>query len=370
MTRAYAAMRDRLLVCEQAGDGSSTGGGGSEGGDGSETVESPNEGWRRTDRLEGRDLECVAASADEPDRVFVGTFENGLFRSTDGGETFDRLETGFVRHDGNEPEDGRETVGHEAVMSLAISPHDSSVIYAGTEPSRVYRSDDGGDSWTELEGVDDLPSEPQWFFPPRPSTHHVRWLEVDPFDPDRLYVGIEAGAFVYSADGGETWHERPEGSRRDNHTLATHAETEGRIYTAAGDGYAESDDGGGSWSQPQAGLEHRYCWGLAVDPADPESVLVSSASGASTAHAAHRADAHLYRKRGETEWDRLDERGLPTGEGVVRTVLATTGEPGVVYGVSNRGLFSSRDFGDSWERVDLEWSDELEAQAPRGLVVL
>ncbi|MDJ1432253.1 hypothetical protein [Halostagnicola sp. A-GB9-2] len=364
MTRAYAAMRDRLLVCERDDDGS--------GPDGTEEG-----GWRVTERLEDYDLECVAASPDAPDRVFVGTFENGLFRSTDGGETFVRLETGFVRHDGSEPElggtessDGVDAYdGDEAVMSLAISPHDSDVLYAGTEPSRVYRSADGGDTWTELEGVDDLPSEPQWFFPPRPSTHHARWLEVDPFDPDRIYVGIEAGAFVFSTDGGETWHERPEGSRRDNHTLAVHADAEGRVYTASGDGYAESDEGGQSWSQPQEGLEHRYCWGLAVDPGDPDSVLVSSASGATTAHTAHRADAHVYRKRNGTPWERLNGRGLPTGDGVVRTVFATTGEPGVVYGVNNRGLFASRDFGDSWERVGLEWPDELETQAPRGLVV-
>ncbi len=362
MTRAYAAMRDRLLVCERA--------------DSDGTVEIPDEEWRVTERLEDYDLECVAASADAPDRVFVGTFENGLFRSEDGGETFDRLETGFVRHDGSEPElggtngsDGDAHGGDEAVMSLAISPHDSGVLYAGTEPSRVYRSEDGGDTWTELKGIDDLPSEPQWFFPPRPSTHHVRWLEVDPFDPDRLYVGIEAGAFVFSTDGGETWHERPEGSRRDNHTLAVHADAEGRVYTAAGDGYAESENGGQSWSQPQEGLEHRYCWGLAVDPGDPNSVLVSSASGATTAHAAHRADAHVYRKRDGTPWKRLDGRGLPSGEGVVRTVLETTGEPGVVYGVNNKGLFASEDFGDSWERCELEWPYELETQTPRGLVV-
>ncbi|SDR15122.1 WD40/YVTN/BNR-like repeat-containing protein [Natronobacterium texcoconense] len=331
MTTAYAALRDRLLVGRKR----------------------ESEEWTTTVRLEDHTLECVTATED-PDRILVGTFGDGLFRSTDGGDSFQRLEIDFVS---------------DAVMSLAVSPHDPDVVYAGTEPSRVYRSTDGGDSWTHLGGLTDLPSADEWYFPPRPDTHHVRWLEVDPFDPDRLYVGIEAGAFVYSTDGGETWHERPEGSRRDNHTLATHPDREGRVYTAAGDGYAESDDGGESWRRPQAGLEHTYCWGLARDPGDPDAVLVSSASGARTAHTPDTAESYVYRRRGGSEWERL-ENGLPTGDGVVRTVLETPGEPGVVYALNNRGLYRSSDFGDSWTAVPLEWHEAYESQSPRGLVVV
>ena len=357
MPTAYAALEDRLLVC----------------------VDGAGSGWETSVRLEGHRLECVAVSSDAPDRVFVGTFEEseastaseratgetvsgGLFRSTDGGESFEGLETPFVS---------------ETVTSLAISPHDPDVLYAGTEPSRVYRSEDAGDSWEQLEGIADLPSAEEWFFPPRPHTHHVRWLEVDPFDPDRLYVGIEAGAFVYSDDGGDTWHERPEGSRRDNHTLAVHPDREGRVYTAAGDGYAESDDRGESWRHPQEGLEHTYCWGLAVDPGDPDSVIVSSASGASTAHTADTAESYVYQRSAagsedaaEAAWERLADTGLATGDGVVRALFDTTDEPGVVYALNNRGLFVSEDFGGRWESLGLEWLEAYEAQTPRGLAVV
>ncbi len=307
--------------------------------------------------LEGTDLECVAISPHAPDRVFVGTFEDGLYRSSDGGGTVEPI--------------ARNAFVSDAVMSLAISPHDPEVVYAGTEPSRVYRSRDGGETWTHLEGLVDLPSEDEWYFPPRPHTHHVRWLEVDPFDPNRVYVGIEAGALVLRDEAAETWRERPDGSRIDNHSLATHAEREGRVYSAAGDGYAQSDDGGETWYQPQAGLEHQYCWSVVPQQDDPDRVLVSSASGASSAHTASRADAHVYRKSGpDAPWQRLDGRGLPMGEGVVRAVFDRDPATGDVYAVTNRGVFVTGDFGDSWGRVGLEWSETLESITPRGLAVV
>ncbi|ELY68013.1 WD40/YVTN/BNR-like repeat-containing protein [Natrinema versiforme] len=338
MVTVLVALRDRLLVC--TGDGPAA------------------DGWTTTARLEGAALECVAAAPDAPERYFVGTFDNGLFRSTDGGETFAPIETEF------------DALESGAVMAATISPHDPQVVYAGTEPSRIYQSRDGGDSWTHLEGLAGLPSADEWYFPPRPHTHHVRWLAVDPFDPERLSVGIEAGAFVYTSDGGETWHERPPGSRRDNHSLATHPDRKGRLYAAASDGYAESDDGGQSWRRPQEGLDHTYCWSVVPDPGDPERVLVSSASGASTAHTGSRAESYVYRREGDGAWERLEAPGLPMGDGVVRAVFDTTDEAGVVYAVTNRGLFVSEDFGSRWERLDIDWDESLETQAPRGLAVL
>ena len=334
MTTLYAAMRDSLLIATgEEGD------------------------WTATETLTDHDLESVTASPERPDRLFVGTFESGLLRSEDGGETFERV---------------GDTIASDAVMSVTISPHDPDEIWAGTEPSAVYRSFDGGDTWESVGGITDLPSEDEWFFPPRPHTHHIRWLELDPNDPDRVYVGIEAGAFVLSDDGGKTWRERPPGSRRDNHTLATHPDAPGRVYSAAGDGYAESTDGGESWDVLHDGLDHRYVWGLAVAPDDPETVLVSSASGAGSAHRMP-AESYLYRtQRSENgvAWERLDDRGIPTGEGVVRAVIARGHEEGELYAVNNHGIFRTGDAGDSWTQLSVEWPARFEGQTGRGLAVV
>jgi photosystem II stability/assembly factor-like uncharacterized protein len=328
MTTVYAAMRDAFLTID------------------------PDAG-RVTEALSDHESTCVAASPDAPERVFCGTFDAGLHRSEDGGQSFERV--------------GESTFGSEHVTSAAVSPHDPEELWAGTEPSAVYRSRDAGDSWERREGITDLPSEPEWYFPPRPDTHHVRWIEVDPHEPERLYVGIELGALILSDDAGESWRERPEGSRRDNHSLATHLEERGRVYSAAGDGYAESTDGGESWHHPQAGLEHRYCWSVAPDPGDPDTVLVSSASGARTAHTAGSADSYVYRKRNGEPWERLEGGGLPTGEGVLRAELAPAA-PGEFYALNDRGLYRTADAGDSWERVDLD--REFAERAPWGLAVI
>ncbi len=304
------------------------------------------------ERLTEQHPECLAVHPDTPDRVFCGTFDTGLFRSIDGGDTWDRV--GDEAIDPGEDSETARRRGVEdgvSVMSVAIDPNDPDTIWAGTEPSALFRSADGGDSWERIEGIMDLESASDWSFPPRPYTHHVRWIEIDPHDAERVYVGIEAGALLVTPDAGDSWIDRPPGSNFDNHTLATHPDAAGRVYSAAGDGYAESHDGGESWTQPQAGLDHRYVWGLAVDRGDPNRVLVSSAHGAGAAHGhggAETAEAYVYRRQGE-HWERID--GLPTGDGVLRAVLAAGG-PGEFYAATNKGLYHSTDGGDSWTELD------------------
>ncbi|MCU4802762.1 hypothetical protein OB920_20580 [Halobacteria archaeon HArc-gm2] len=325
MPTIYAALDDRLLVIDGEG-----------------------EEWLEHERLVTNDLECVASATGAADRVFVGTVGEGLQRSTDGGDAW-------------------ETSLHigDRVTAVTVSPHDPETVWVGTEPSRVYRSTDGGESWEERPGLADLPSAERWSFPPRPDTHHVRWIVVDPDDPDRLYVAIEAGALVRTDDAGETWQDHPQGGRRDNHTLRTHPDAPGRVYTAAGDGYAESTDGGDTWSYPQDGLDHRYVWGLAVDPADPDAVVVSAASGA---YAAHDPDgtSYVYQRSDSGAWEQAMD-GLPGPEGIARAVLDAhaTG----FYALTNQGLYHSGD-GWGWELCTLSWPSEYRHQVPSGLAVV
>src|SRR6185436_2578470 len=105
-------------------------------------------------------------------------------------------------------------------------------------------------------------------------------------------------------DGGATFSDHRPGAKLDVHCLAWHPSAGGRAYQAAGDGAAWSRDGGATWDAADAGRDRGYCWGLAVDPHDPERWWVSAATGPSAAHAAASARGHLYRWDGG--WRRLE----------------------------------------------------------------
>lgn len=198
--------------------------------------------------------------------------------------------------------------------------------------------------------------------------HDLECLAASSEAPAYVFAGTAESGLQRSTDAGETWEPHPEDARLDNHTLVTHSDAPGRIYTAAGDGYAESEDGGQTWQFPQDGLAHRYVWGLAVDGEDPEQVVVSAAHGARSAHTPDAAEAYVYR-RSEGQWERAMD-GLPASEGQVRAVLArgTTGNE--FAAVTNRGLFLTDDGARSWHPVDIEWPDEYNSQTGRGLAVV
>jgi hypothetical protein len=271
--------------------------------------------------LEGVGVQCVAADGA---RVLAGTRERGLFVSVDSGATWDQIE-----------------LAEPGIFSVAIGAADGA-LYAGTEPSRLFVARDGG-AWSELEALQDIPSRDRWSYPPRPWTHHVRWIAPDPHRAERLLVGIELGGVMYSGDGGVTFSDHRAGAKLDAHSLAWHPRVEGRAYQAAGDGSAWSHDGGRTWEAADDGRDLRYCWALAVDPDDPERWYVSAASGPRAAHSGERARGRLY--RWHDGW-----RALPLPDGSMPYALAATdGE--LLAGMADGRILRSRDRGDSWDDV-------------------
>src|SRR5436305_4063438 len=248
--------------------------------------------------LEGVGVQCVTAHGP---RVLVGTRGRGALLSPDAGSTWEQIEL---------PESD--------VFSVAIGAADGA-LYAGTEPSRLFVARDGG-GWTELEALQEIPSRDRWSFPPRPWTHHVRWIAPDPHRAERLLVGIELGGVMYTDDGGATFSDHRPGAKSDAHSLAWHPRSEGRAYQAAGDGAAWSRDGGRTWEAADAGRDLRYCWAVAVDPAEPDRWYVSAASGPGAAHRGEDARGRLY--RWNAGWEALP---LP-GESMPYALATTEGE--------------------------------------------
>ncbi|HKK28663.1 MAG TPA: hypothetical protein VKB18_11315 [Gemmatimonadota bacterium] len=264
-------------------------------------------------------------------RAWCGTVD-GVLRSEDAGATWEPAGL-----------DGEE------VTALAASRSEPGVTWAGTEPSAVHRSEDGGASWTRAEGLLDLPSSPSWSFPPRPETHHVRWIAPHPAEPGRLWVAIEAGALVTTPDGGRTWRDRVPGGPYDTHEIAIHPGRPDSLRISAGDGYYESDDGGRTWRSPEEGLDVGYLRSVAIDPGDPDVVVVSAASHAHAAYASGRSDGRLYRRAAGGPWERV-VAGWPEEPETIAPLLAPGREPGELWAADERGVHRSADGGRSWER--------------------
>lgn len=315
-------------------------------------------GWSVETHLSGNATECLAVDPGDSARLFCGTWGHGLWRSLDGGRSWIRM---------------GQDIPNDIFTSLAFEPPDgmgNGALYAGTQPSALYRSEDGGETWRELPALQDLPSSRDWSFPPNPGTHHVRWIEPDPITPGRLYAAIEAGALVRTPDRGRTWLDRVPGGPYDTHTAAAHPASAGRVYSAAGDGYYESRDAGETWSRDMAGLRHGYLVGLAVDPADPETVLVSAAASPRMAYTPRSAEAYIYRKTGGRPFA-LAMDGLPEARGTTASRFAWHLERAeVLFAANNRGLFQSEDGGLSWEVFEILWPDRPFSRGAKALGVL
>jgi len=171
-----------------------------------------------------------------------------------------------------------------------------------------------------------------------------------------VFVAIEAGALVRTLDGGRTWLDRTPGGPYDTHTAATHSLAPGRVYSAAGDGYFESHDAGSTWTGNVNGLQHRYLVGVAVDPADPDTVVVSAADGPWAAYGPPSAEAYVYRRTARGAFERAMQ-GLPDGRGTTASRFAAwSGERGVIYAANNHGAFRSADAGRTWRALDIPWT--------------
>jgi hypothetical protein len=221
--------------------------------------------------LEGSGARCLAVSGEQ---TFAGG--RGIWR--------------------NAASEGWERTSFEGdVFALAIGPEGTA--WAGTEPSALFRSDDGFQTWDEVESLQAIPSRPSWSFPPRPWTSHVRWIAPSPHDEQIVLVGIELGGLMRSIDGGATWADHAAGAQRDVHCLAWHPVRDW-AYEAGGGGAAWSRDAGETWEEADAGRDRHYVWALAVDPSDPERWWVSASTDPFSAHGRGDPQARIYEWRG------------------------------------------------------------------------
>jgi photosystem II stability/assembly factor-like uncharacterized protein len=276
---------------------------------------------------------CLAADPLVPGRAWCGTQRGGIFRSDDGGSSWRSV-----------------GLAGRLIMAVTASFVDRDVVWAGTEPSEVWRSEDAGKTWGQTNRLETLSSSSDWSFPPRPDTHHVRWIACHPLEAERLWIAIEAGALVSTIDGGRTWQDRVPGGPWDTHELAVHRKAPDTLRAAAGDGYFESYDAGATWHSPTAGLEVGYLRSVALDPVQPEAVVVSGSSGPYSAYVAGRSDGRLYRRFSSERWERVHD-GWPEPASTIAPLLCAGAKGGELWAADERGVHRSDDGGKSWRRA-------------------
>jgi hypothetical protein len=302
-------------------------------GDAIARIDDASGGWTVELVLRGSGAQCLAVDPANADTVYAGLRERGVRRTTDAGRSW--IDCAL-------PEPG--------VFSLAVSAADGAV-YAGTEPSRLLRSDDGGLTWRALDGLLELPSRPTWSFPPRPWTSHVRWIAPSPHDAELILVGIELGGLMRSTDGGKSWQDHRPGAQRDVHSLAWHPQVPDRAYEAGGGGAAWSEDAGESWHAADEGRDRHYTWSVAVDPDDPERWYVSASTGPYAAHGGQNPQARIYARRAGEPWRAL-AGGLPEPLPAMPYALVVS-DGRLFAGLADGQIWESSDRGDTWRACTL-----------------
>lgn len=304
--------------------------------------------WTTETHLPDQDVRCLAADPRHPGLVYAGTQGNGLWRSPDYGCSW-------------------QSVGlpGQIVKAIAASPHQPGLLYAGLKPASLVRSADGGDSWQELPGFQRIPGRRWWFSPAeRPYQAYVQAIALSPTEPDLLLVGIEFGAVVRSADGGETWSGHRSGALRDCHCLTFHATDGAFIYEAGGGGASASQDAGVSWSKRNTGLARRYGVACAADPQRPGIWYVSVAPSPGKAYGA-APQAYLYRADGGATWQPISWEPQPMTQMPI-ALVTVPGAPGTLYAATTAGqVWRTADYGEQWQQLPFTFSS-----AWRSLLVL
>jgi photosystem II stability/assembly factor-like uncharacterized protein len=297
--------------------------------------------WRETHRaLTGHH---VSNLVEDPvtGRLHVGTHDDGIHASDDGGRTWQRKDRGIV---------------HANIYSMAVARDAGGVrLYAGTEPAHLYVSRDGGETWGELSSLRSVPTVEKWMFPAPPGIAHVKHITFDPRSADTIYASIEVGGLLKSTDGGQTWQQLS-GFFEDVHRIMVTSARPNQLVMGNGIGTYRSDDAGESWQQlTDRSARIGYPDAVIIHPAQPDTVFMAGAlKGPGDWRQTKTADARVARSRdGGRHWQYL-EGGLPDHiHGNIEGFALNTwpGGSALFAGTTDGDVFASDDEGETWDTI-------------------
>ncbi len=299
---------------------------------------------------------------------YTDWFGQQIQRSDDGGRTWAPVGNEF-RYQGEVGThlwyDGTSRPwAFKRVWHLEPSLADPDMVFAGVEDAALFRSTDGGRSWQELPGLRTHESAPHWA--PGAGGLCLHTILLDPSQP-RLFAAISAAGVFRSDDGGATWRPVNRGLRSSFlpdpdaevghcvHCVAWHPARPEVLFMQKHWDVMRSDDGGAFWHEVSGNLPSDFGFPIAVHAHDPDTVYVVPIKSDSE-HFPPDGALRVYRTRtGGGEWEPLGD-GLPDRHcyvNVLREALAVDRlDPcGVYVGTTGGQVYVSADEGTRWRPI-------------------
>ncbi len=290
-------------------------------------------------------------------------------RSDDGGRTWQPVGNEFA-YDGvpgtHQWYDGTPHPWEFArVWHLEPSLTDPDTVYAGVEDAALFRSGDGGQSWQELSGLRGHGSGPHW--QPGAGGMCLHTVLLHPTDPDRMVVAISAAGSFRTDNGGKTWRPINKGLRSEFmpepeaevghcvHHVAMHPDRPDTLFMQKHWDVMRSDDGGDSWREVSGDLPTDFGFVVDVHAHEPDTVYVVPITS-DAEHYPPDGRLRVYRSRtGGGEWEPLTN-GLPQSHcyvNVLRDAMAVDrlDDCGVYFGTTGGQVYASPDGGDTWSAI-------------------
>ena len=251
------------------------------------------------------------------------------------------------------------------VWHLEPSLTDPDTVYAGIEDAALFRSSNGGQTWQELSGLRDVKGS---LWQPGAGGMCLHTIVQDPTNPQRIYIAISAAGTFRTDDGGKTWrainrglksqYELPDPDAEVGHCvhrIALHPTRPNVLFMQKHWDVMRSDDAGESWYEISGNLPTDFGFPIDVHAHEPETVYVVPIKNDSE-HFPPDGKLRVYRSRtGGNEWEALTN-GLPQRDcyvNVLRDAMSVDSlDPcGIYFGTSGGQVYGSANAGDSWTPI-------------------
>jgi photosystem II stability/assembly factor-like uncharacterized protein len=298
-----------------------------------------------------------------------GWFGQIVQRSDDGGATWNPVGNQFA-YDGvpgtHQWYDGTPHPWEfKRVWHIEPSLGDPDLLYAGIEDAALFRSADGGQSWQELSGLRRHTTGPAW--QPGAGGMCLHTIILDPADASRMFVAISAAGTFRTDDGGATWRPvnrglvspfMPNPTAEVGHCVhhvAMHPSRPGTLFMQKHWDVMRSDDAGDSWHEISGDLPTDFGFVIDVHAHEPETLYVVPIKS-DQEHFPLDGQLRVYRSRsGGNEWEALSN-GLPPRDcyvNVLRDAMAVDALDacGIYFGTTGGQVYASADAGETWQAI-------------------